>query len=475
MNLKEFFAQLTLRSILDISLVAMLLYQIIAILKGTRAAQILIGMLVIFIAYILSSLLEFETLNWIISKFYSSFIIVVIVLFQDDIRRLLTRFGRSPFVSGLDESSGLRVIDEVVSAAKNLSHDRIGAIIVFERSIGLERLYDHSVRVDALVSEQLLVCIFQSFSPLHDGAVIVQKNRLSCASAHLPLSKNQRLGKKLGTRHSAAVGISEETDAVVLVVSEETGTISLAWEGALQVQNSAESARRLLVSLLLPSQDRGQFARAIERSLFRKMNAFSLRIVNMFRSRRIYLGNERRRPKVDRRYETDSAHRNTVSDVELENKLASTESRLSLRFPSSSPIKIAKADGTNLILSSSGDSTRATGSEGSGMRKGGNRRSDPLSFNRSGRMMDEMILGTVLSDDFDDEIVEHSQKDRNDGLTEGMMENEALKGLVQLGPEDKFNPPDAPIPPPQNVSIGGVSLEPPLVEPSNLNNETKRR
>lgn len=222
------------------------------VLKGTRAAQVLIGIIVIFIAYAMSGYLELNTLNWIISKFYSSIIVVVIVLFQDDLRRLLTRVGRGPFIQGMDEDIGVRAIDEAINAARTLSHERAGAIIVFERGIGLDRLYDHSVKLDSIVSEQILLSIFQSFSPLHDGAVIIQKGRLSCASAQLPLSKNPTFSKKMGTRHSAAVGISEETDAVVLVVSEETGNISVAWDGQMQRQPNADITRRLMMNLLIP-------------------------------------------------------------------------------------------------------------------------------------------------------------------------------------------------------------------------------
>jgi diadenylate cyclase len=253
--LVEVAQNLTWRAAADITLVALLFYQVISMLRGTRAAQVLIGMLVIFFAYLISSVLQFETLNWIISRFYSDFIIVVIVLFQDDIRRLLTRFGRGPFISGIDESEGAQIIEEVCKAARTLSHDRIGAIIVFERAIGLDRLYDRSVQLDALPNEHLLLSIFQTFSPLHDGAVIIQKNRLSCASAHLPLSKSSVFSRKLGTRHSAALGISEETDAVVLVVSEETGAMSIAHSGKLEKQANPRAVQETLTALLLPLKD----------------------------------------------------------------------------------------------------------------------------------------------------------------------------------------------------------------------------
>lgn len=251
----EYTSNLSWRTLVDIALVALLFYQIISMLRGTRTAQVLIGMLVIFFAYLVSSVLQFETLNWIISKFYSDFILVIVILFQDDIRRLLTRFGKGPFMGGIEEDTGATILDEVVSAVHSLSHDRIGAIIVFERAIGLDRLYDRSVRLDALLTEPLLVSIFQTFSPLHDGAVIVRKNRIICASAHLPLSKRPVLSRKLGTRHSAALGITEETDAVVIVVSEETGVISLSHGGRLEKQSSPKQTRENLQRLLLPSKD----------------------------------------------------------------------------------------------------------------------------------------------------------------------------------------------------------------------------
>lgn len=256
--LLESLQNITWRTVADIVLVALLFYQIISMLKGTRAAQIVVGLLVIFFAFLISSLLQFETLNWLISKFYSSFIIVVIVLFQDDIRRLLSRFGRGPFISGIDEREGADVIENVIIAAGSLSHDRIGALVVFERGVGLDKLYDRSVPLDAVVTDQLLQSIFHTFSPLHDGAVIIQKNRVACASAHLPLSKSSTLSRKLGTRHSAALGISEETDAVVLVISEETGSISIAYGGRLEIQSSVAAARETLTRLLLPLGERSE-------------------------------------------------------------------------------------------------------------------------------------------------------------------------------------------------------------------------
>lgn len=410
------------KSVADISLVAILFYQIISMLKGTRAAQVLIGMLVIFIAYVFSNILQFETLHWIISKFYSSFIIVVIVLFQDDIRRLLSRFGRGPFFSGLDANSGANIIEEVINVAKALSHERIGALIVFERSIGLDKLYDHSVKLDALVSEQLLSSIFQSFSPLHDGAVIIQKNRITCASAQLPLSKNPRFSKKLGTRHSAAVGISEETDSVVLVASEETGNISIAWEGNLQKQNSPEAAKKMLYALLLPRGERNALIEWLEDKVLFNYNKFILNLKSNFdfykKSPKIQfnrkLNFERR--STDRKLYPDSF---LLKEVERENKIAAlSQNQVHVHFPRDSKIKDMQLE-QQIVM--------------------------------SGINIDENLNSS-----------EPSLHNEHLNPETAFEKNEALKALTELAPEDRFDPPIPKAPPPRDVSIGGVSLNPPI-------------
>lgn len=459
--LRELLTNLGWRTTLDIVLVGALFYQIIAMLKGTRAAQVLIGMLVIFLAYVISSVLELETLNWIISKFYSSFIFVVIVLFQDDIRRLLTRFGRGPFVSGLDENSGLRVIDEVVNAAKYLSHDRIGALIVFERGIGLERLYDHAVRVEALVSEQLLICIFQSFSPLHDGAVIVQKNRLSCASAQLPLSKNPTFSKKLGTRHSAAVGIAEETDAVVLVVSEETGNVSIAWDGQLQKQGNIDTVRRTLISLLMPQVDRSRGRRLA-----------AMRFVHVWERVKEVLTPQ---PVPTTVPPVSAAKKARVRDkeseladvraTEFENRLAAIgppHASLELRFPRYARVRAAKADASGLVFTESAgtsgatNGTFATGAGPAGGERTAERKAVVI---RRGEDDDVAVAAVALSS----EGVSSNDEDGDELGVSAYGQNKAAQALTHLSAEDRFVPPLAPpSPPPRGVSIGGVSLNPPM-------------
>jgi uncharacterized protein (TIGR00159 family) len=442
-----------LRNVIDIAIVAIIIYQIIAMLKGTRAAQVVVGLLVIFIFYAVSSLLGFQTLYWIISKFYASFIIVVIVLFQDDIRRILTRFGRGPFVAGLEEGSGLAVVEEVVSAAKHLSHERLGAIMVFERGIGLERLYDHAVRLDALVSEQLLLSVFQSFSPLHDGAVIIQKNRITCAAAHLPLSKTPGTGKKLGTRHSAAVGISEQTDSVVLVVSEETGAISVAVNGELSRQPSPEAARRRLVQLLLPQRSNSDLALFMQNRLFIPVNTLYIRVRSWMTGQKPYAGVERRRRGTERRSVASVAWHgdtDTVRAVARENRLAANEVRMNLRFPGSVPQSGSfRPMGGTVVLSNQVARVREAAREEA-----------PLSS-----LPPQEVVGMV------DEVAvlhEMSEADGSPSLTPtqtGVEQNEAAASLTQLRPEDRLVPPESrPTPPPIDVSIGGVALHPPLEE-----------
>ncbi|MES2613839.1 MAG: diadenylate cyclase CdaA [Bdellovibrionota bacterium] len=437
------------KSIIDIGLVAVLFYQIISMLRGTRAAQVLIGMLVIFVAYVFSNLLQFETLHWIISKFYSSFIMVVIVLFQDDIRRLLSRFGKGPFFTGIEVRSGALIIEEAVNAAKSLSHERIGALIVFERSIGLDKLYDHSVQLNALVSEQLLISIFQSFSPLHDGAVIVQKNRISCASAQLPLSKNPLFSKKMGTRHSAAVGISEETDAVVMVVSEETGNISIAWEGNLQKQTSTDATKKMLHVLLLPRGERNVFLSWFEDKFLFDLNKFLIQVKHKFPFRQTKNVEYERRKSDERRSSRlnfEELKNSIQKQVEHENNLASNSSKnIFVRFTNNSKIKS--------VLSSSEDFVS--------------------SVDKSGKVL------SIKSDKPHPENTLYEQKNieedhmKEEDSPQGITQNEALRAIVDLAPEDRFDPPIPKPPPPRDVSIGGVSLNPPIEEPTANKEENK--
>jgi diadenylate cyclase len=222
-----------LRSTLDVLVVYFLIYGLLLLVKGTRAERMLLGLGIIVLVNVAARALHLPVLNWILQNFLNSVIVVVVVLFQDDFRRALTKVGLIPgFGSDLPDALE-QSINEISKAAAELASRRIGGLIVVRREVGLEDYYEQAVLVDAVVSHQLLVSIFLPTSPLHDGAVVIEGDRVVAAGAVLPLSFNPSLSSAYGTRHRAAIGLSERTDAVVVVISEETGTISLIREGRI--------------------------------------------------------------------------------------------------------------------------------------------------------------------------------------------------------------------------------------------------
>lgn len=220
-------------SVLDVLLVAFLIYKLLILVRGTRAQPMLLGLGIIALVYIASGFFSLVTLNWILGNFLGSVIVVVVVLFQDDMRRVLIKVGLIPGF-GADVPQALEVsVREIALAAAELSSKRIGALIVIARDIGLEDHTEHAVKLDALVSHQLIISLFHTSSPLHDGALVVEGERLVAAGAVLPLTFNPSISSTYGTRHRAAIGLSEHTDAVIVVCSEETGAISLVREGRI--------------------------------------------------------------------------------------------------------------------------------------------------------------------------------------------------------------------------------------------------
>src|SRR6476646_4170662 len=219
---------------LDIAIVSFLLYELLLLIRGTRAVQMALSGGFLLLLYFLSQWLQLETVNWVIRNLASYVVFAIIVLFQADIRRALAHFGRAPFFRYFERaSSANETIEELVVAATSLAARHIGAIIVIERQIGLRNYIEGGIPLDATVTYDLIGSIFQPGSPLHDGAAIIQGDRIAAAACFLPLSVNPRVSRELGTRHRAALGITEENDAVAIVVSEETGAISLAINGAL--------------------------------------------------------------------------------------------------------------------------------------------------------------------------------------------------------------------------------------------------
>ena len=239
--------------LLDIAIVSFLIYEFLKLIRGTRAVQMGVGSLLIVALFYISRLAPLQTVNWLIRNMLVYVAFAAIVIFQSDIRRALAHFGQAPFFRYFNRQEAAdETIEEVVVAATMLASQRIGAIIAVEREIGLRNYIESGIPLDAEMTYDLLVTIFQRGSPLHDGAVIVlQENRVAAAACFLPLTVNPRVSREYGTRHRAAIGLTEESDAVAVVVSEETGLISLALDGRIERGLSPDELRERLRGLLV--------------------------------------------------------------------------------------------------------------------------------------------------------------------------------------------------------------------------------
>lgn len=244
-------------AVADVLLVSYVIYRVLLLIKGTTAVPMLVGLGMITVAFFASKWAGLHTFHWLVSQFLSySFIFGIIVLFQADIRRGLARLGQG-WSLGYDRSEEALRIEEVVQAAVKLAQRRHGALIVMERTAELEELCGTGVKVDAEVSDELLLSIFQPGTPLHDGAVVISRGRIAAAKCVLPLSGNPTVVRDLGTRHRSAVGLSEEVDAAVIVVSEERGKLSLAVGGKIHRDMDPDVLRKFLLRLYAPPTRRG--------------------------------------------------------------------------------------------------------------------------------------------------------------------------------------------------------------------------
>src|SRR5574339_762760 len=240
------------RDLVDVLVVSVLIYELLKLIRGTRAVQMALGMVVVAALFYGSRWGQLETVNWLIRNLAGYLVFAFIVLFQSDIRRALAHLGRAPFFRYFaKEESAEESIEELVMATSMLSTTRIGAIIAIERQIGLRNYIEGGIPLDAVMTYDLLLSIFQPMSPLHDGAVIVQNDRIAAAACFLPLTVNPRLSKELGSRHRAAIGLTEENDSVAIVVSEETGSISLVADGQIERGLSADALRARLRSMIM--------------------------------------------------------------------------------------------------------------------------------------------------------------------------------------------------------------------------------
>ena len=243
--------------LLDVLLVALVIYNLLLLIRGTRAVQVVVGLVTLLAVYAASGWFRLSALETTLEKFFEVLPLAILVLFQHEIRRALANFGSTPFWTlGKPAQEVTDLYHEVAVAASTLSDRRVGALIVFERQEGLRNYIETGFEVDAKVSPSLLVSLFHPETPTHDGAVIVQGDRLAAATCFLPLTRSSDLSKELGTRHRAALGISEETDALALVVSEETGTISVAVGGEMHRRLSTSSLSTLLIKYLVTEKTR---------------------------------------------------------------------------------------------------------------------------------------------------------------------------------------------------------------------------
>ena len=237
---------------IDILVVSILIYEGLKLIRGTRAAQMALGSAVVLLLFYASQRYPLQTVNWVIRNLFVYVGFAAIMLFQSDIRRALSHLGRAPFfryLAGTKESD--ETLEEVLTAAGLLAKGRVGALIVLEREIGLRNYVESGIPLDAAVSYDLLTTIFHPGAPMHDGAVIIQENRVAAAACFLPLTVSPTFDRELGTRHRAAIGVTEESDAVAVVVSEERGEVSLAVDGRIERGLTPERLRARLHELVL--------------------------------------------------------------------------------------------------------------------------------------------------------------------------------------------------------------------------------
>ncbi len=246
-NLNSSFRQ---EDLIDVAIVAFIVYRLLNLIRGTRAVQMLIGLGVLTAGFFLSSQLELYTTHWLLSNFFDYFVFIIIVLFQDDLRRALTKIGRNPFLLSNESENRLEMVDEVARAATQLARDKVGALIVIERETGLKNFMDTGSKIEARVRAEILYSIFLVDSPIHDGAVIIMGDRLAAAGCFLPLSKDPDIDKHYGTRHRAAIGLTEETDAVVVLVSEEAGAAHIVQGGRMMKDLTETQIRDALTDIL---------------------------------------------------------------------------------------------------------------------------------------------------------------------------------------------------------------------------------
>ena len=245
--------------ILDIALMSLVLYRLLLIVKGTKAAQMLTGLGILLLASLASRYLELFTIDWLVQSFWAQIVIAIIVLFQPEIRRALAHMGEAQFLN-FASAEELKSLEEIVRASISLANRKIGALIVIERDTSLKDFVEIGTSLDARVSKELLLSIFHPSSPIHDGAVIIKGNRIAAAGCFLPITLSSDLNKSLGTRHRAGIGLTEETDAVAIIISEETGLISFALGGKIEERIDMGTLRDMLTDIFTIKKSKNEEA-----------------------------------------------------------------------------------------------------------------------------------------------------------------------------------------------------------------------
>lgn len=263
------FSGISIVDAIDILIVAVVIYQLLKLLKQTRAEQLLKGVLLLVLATVITGLFNLHTINWILKGAVSLGAVAIIVVFQPELRRALEYLGRSKIMkaplSQMDKEKGKKITSHIAKAIETFSKDRVGALIVFERETNLTDIMESGTIVDAELSEQMLGNIFYEGAPLHDGAVIIRDGRVYAAGCVLPLTNSKTISKDLGTRHRAGIGITEHSDALVLIVSEETGIISMASEGQLSRFLDTKTVEKTLLNMYMNTGEAAEEATIINR------------------------------------------------------------------------------------------------------------------------------------------------------------------------------------------------------------------
>ena len=245
----DLFHQIRWQDIVDIVLMSVILYRLLLIIKGTRAVHMLLGLGILVFASIFSNYFELYTIDWLIQSFWAQLVLAIIIIFQPEIRRALAQMGETQLFQTFTSAEELKSLEEIVRASVSLANRKIGALIAIERNTSLKDFIEMGTQLDAKVSKEVLLSIFHPTSPIHDGAVVIRGNRIIAAGCFLPITTSPELSKSMGTRHRAGLGLTEDTDAIVIIVSEETGLISMAMHGKMETHLDMGTLRDILTNL----------------------------------------------------------------------------------------------------------------------------------------------------------------------------------------------------------------------------------